>query len=466
MKVTVLISLLSFTGFFSFSQQQNKIPYEKLKEYEGIYEYPNHLKVSFAASPKDTVLVAIINQSEYVLKYESPDVFSTKYDTIHFFRDAHNLPAGYISKKKSFKLLSKDVFFPETMWYPRLKGKDVYQYKIPENLDDGLVAGDINQTNLDTSLLIEMMQKIISGTYPNVHSILIIKDGRLVFEQYFYQYSKDSLQELRSATKSFFSALTGIAIDKGFIKSKYETVLPFFPEYTLNNMSDSKKRITIENLLTQQTGLDCDISNPKSEGNETTMDYSDDWVKFTLDLPMIDTPGGNGRYCSGNPVTLGRIVEKTTNMPLLQFATNNLFKPLGFTNYKWYFKPDKSNAENYCQVYLTPREMSKFGLMYLNNGVWQGKQIVSKNWVKLSFEKHSVIQGTGYGYLWWLKYLDADGVRYYTKAAQGNGGQRIYVLKEQNMVTVITGGNYNTQSPSDELMAKYILPAFNGKKVN
>ncbi len=464
MKKAGLISIFLFTSFFSFSQQQNKISYKQLKEYEGIYDYAGHLRVSFAASSKDTVLVAIINQSEYILKNESPDVFSTKYDTIHFLRDSHHVPSAYISKKDTFKLISKNVFFPETMWYPRLRGKDSYEYKIPENLNDGLTVGNINKTVLDTALLRDMMQKIINGTYPNVHSVLIIKDGKLVFEQYFYQYTKDSVQEMRSATKSFFSALTGIAIAKGFIKSKDETVLSFFPEYTLNNMSDAKKQITVENLLTQQTGLDCDISDPKSVGDETTMDYSDDWVKFTLDLPMIDTPGGNGRYCSGNPVTLGRIVEKATNMPLLQFATKNLFEPLGFTNYKWYFKPDKSNAENYCQVYLTPREMSKFGLMYLNNGTWKGKQIVSSDWVNQSFEKHSVIQGVNYGYLWWLKYLDADGVRYYAKAAQGNGGQRIYVFREQNMVAVVTGGNYNNQSPSDELIKRYILPAFNKKK--
>jgi CubicO group peptidase (beta-lactamase class C family) len=210
--------------------------------------------------------------------------------------------------------------------------------------------------------------------------------------------------------------------------------------------------------------LDCDISDSKSVGNETVMDYSDDWVKFTLDLPMIDAPGGIGRYCSGNPVTLGRIVEKTAKMPLLDFAEKNLFAPLGFKNYKWNFKPDKSSAENYCQIYLTPREMAKFGLLYLNNGNWKGKQIISSDFVKQSFEKHSTIQGVDYGYLWWLKYLDAGETRYYTKAAQGNGGQRIYILQEQNMVAVITGGNYNSQSPSDELMKKYILPAFNKKK--
>jgi len=460
-KETGLLLLLIFSFFFSFSQQKNKPSYKQLKEYEGIYDYANHLKVSFAASPKDTALVAIINQSEYLLKNEGQDVFSTQYDTIRFLRDVHNSPSAYISKKVTYKLISKNVSFPETMWYPRMKGRNLYEYKIPENLNDGLTVGHVNHTALDTSLLREMMQKIIHGNYPNVHSVLIIKNGRLVFEEYFYQYTKDSLQELRSATKSLFSALTGIAIDKGSIKSKNEKVLSFFPGYSLNNMSDAKKRITVENLLTQQTGLDCDISNSKSEGDETIMDYSDDWVKFTLDLPMIDTPSGKGMYCSGNPVTLGRIVEKTTGMPLLQFARKYLFEPLGITNYEWNFKPDKSNAENYCQVYLTPREMSKFGLMYLDQGIWNGRQIVSSDWVNQSFEKHSVIQGVDYGYLWWLKYLDADGVRYYTKAAQGNGGQRIYVLKEQNMVVVITGGNYNSQSPSDELMKKYILPAFN-----
>jgi CubicO group peptidase (beta-lactamase class C family) len=151
-------------------------------------------------------------------------------------------------------------------------------------------------------------------------------------------------------------------------------------------------------------------------------------------------------------------------MPLLQFAKKTLFDPMGFTNYQWNFKPDKSNAENYCQVYLTPREMLKFGLLYLDKGTWKGVQLVSPDWVSQSFAKHSIIQNTEYGYLWWLKYLDAGATRYYTKTAQGNGGQRIYVLPAQNMAVVITGGNYNTQSPSDLLMSTYILPAFFGKK--
>ena len=214
------------------------------------------------------------------------------------------------------------------MWYPRLEAdKFNYQYRKPAKRNDGVATGDITKTALDTSLLSVMMHKIVNGTYKNVHSVLIIKDGKLVFEEYFYEYNENSLHQLRSATKSFVSALTGIAIHQGLIKSKDEKVLPYFPEYTLKNNSHAKNKITIENLLTNQSGLDCDISNPKSEGNETVMSNSDDWVKFTLDLPMIDSAGGKGLYCSGNPVLLKRIIENASGNKLHDFANEILFKP-------------------------------------------------------------------------------------------------------------------------------------------
>ena len=458
--------ILFLTSLVCFPQQKYKVTYNQLKEFEGLYQYTNNTTLKIAASPKDTILYAIIHQGKYALRPSDKDLFlNTSKQKIQFLRNKTNKLIAYISDKDTFRLLSKKVFFPETMWYPRLRTAENHNYKYqqPKDINDGLKTGSVENSGLDTALLAEMMHKIINGTYPNVHSVLILKDGKLVFEEYFYEYTKDSLQEMRSATKSIVSALTGIAIDKGYVKSKYAKVLSYFPEYTLSNMSDTKKRITIENLLSQQTGLDCDISNEKSIGNETTMDYSDDWVKFTLDLPMIDKPGAKGMYCSGNPIILGRIIEKATKEPLPEFASQTLFSPLGITNFKWNFKPDKSNAEDYCQVYLCPRDMAKFGLLYLNNGNWNGKQIMSADWINQSFAKSSVIQGVDYGYLWWLKYLDADGVRYFGKAAQGNGGQKIYIWTEQNMVTVITGGNYNSQSPSDELIKKYILPAFNKK---
>lgn len=470
MKKTYLLLLLLLPLYYGNSQQKFKITYEQLKEYEGVYEYKNNTTLQIAASPKDTILFAIINDSKYALKPSEKDVFlNMSQETVTFLRDQSSAITAYSSDEKTFKLLNKKVSFPKEIWYPRLNvSKDYkYVYQQPKKDLDGLVTGTLDNTGLDKALLSEMMQKIVDGTYANVHSVLIIKDGKLVFEEYFYDNNKAKLHELRSATKSFVSALTGIAIDKGLIKDKTETVLSYFPDYTIKNLTDDKKQITIENLLTNQSGLDCDVSNPKAEGNETAMNNSDDWVQFTLDLPMVDVPGGKGMYCSGNPITLGKIIERATKMPLPEFAKQTLFKDLGIKNFKWNFKPDASSAETFCQVYLNSRDMAKFGLLYLNKGLWNGKQVVSKNWVEQSLAKHSVIQGVNYGYLWWLKFLTVNGVKYNGKAAQGNGGQKIYIWEEQNMITVITGGNYNSQSPSDELIQKYILPSFNVKnKIN
>jgi len=459
-KYVLLLFLLSV--YCGYSQQRFKITYEQLKEYEGIYEYQNNTTLQIAASPKDTILYAIINESKYALKPSEKDIFlNMSKEKVTFLRNNASAITGYTSQEKTFNLITKKVVFPKEMWYPRLNSKDFkYSYQPPKKDLDGLLTGTLDNTGLDKALLNEMMQKIVDGTYANVHSVLIIKDGKLVFEEYFYEYNKTKLHEMRSATKSIISALTGIAIDKGYIKSKTETVLSYFPEYTFKNLTDDKRRITIENLLTNQSGLDCDVSNPKSEGNETTMNNSDDWIQFTLDLPMIDVPDGRGMYCSGNPITLGRIVEKATKITLPDFAKQTLFKDIGIKNFKWNFKPDASSSETFCQVYLTPRDMAKFGLLYLNKGMWADKQVISKNWIEESLAKHSVIQGVNYGYLWWLKYLEVNGTRFFGKAAQGNGGQKIYIWEDQNMVTVITGGNYNSQSSSDELIQKYILPAF------
>lgn len=467
LKLTLLLSCISS---IIWAQTKYKVSFQELKDYEGRYEYINHGTLQIAASPIDTLLYAIINQSRYPLRPLDKDVFTNNSgDQIRFLRNSSNHIVSYSTDKETFKLLSKAVLFPKEMWYPKLSaiGKPYqYIYQQPSKLNDGLLTGNINQSGLDSSLLTDMMHKIVAGKYPGVHSILIIKGGKLVFEEYFYEYTVDSLHELRSASKSFVSALTGQALQKRFIKSIDKPVLSYFPGYIPLNASPLKFKIRVEHLLTNQTGLDYDISNPKSTGDETKMNYSDDWVKYTLDLPMIDTPGGKGRYASGNPIILGRIIEEASGRSLSAFANENLFKPLGIQHYKWNFKPDKSNAEDFCQLYLRPRDMAKFGLMYLEGGKWGGKQVVPASWVKASLSKHSTVQNVNYGYLWWLKYLEKDGVRYNGIAAQGNGGQKIYLFPDQQLVVVTTGGNYNSQSPADELILNYILSSFSKKLIS
>jgi len=446
--------------------KKHALSYKDLKEYEGLYTYLHGTTFKIAASPVDTSLLCMINESRYPFTTIGKDLFLNPVkDTVLFFRDRRNKVIGCKAGKDTFNLLSQKVRFPKQMWYPRLHDPKNYQYAYhpPKNDHDGLETGNLDNTGLDKKLLQEMVQKIIDGTYPNVHSVLIIKDGKLVFEEYFYEHDKYKLHALRSATKSFVSALTGIAIDKGYIKSKDEKVLSYFPEYTFQHNTEEKKQITLENLLTNQSGLDCDVYNSKAVGNESIMAYEKDWIQYSLDLPMNDRAGGIGQYCSSNPIILGRIIEKATQMSLPAFAQQTLFKDMGIKNFAWHFKPDPSSGETFCQLNLRSRDMAKFGLLYLNNGFWNGKQVIPKDWVAQSLAKHSVVAGLDYGYLWWTKYLDADGVRYYGKLAQGNGGQKIYIFKELNLVTVITAGHYNMQSSSNELNSKYILPAFNKK---
>jgi CubicO group peptidase (beta-lactamase class C family) len=446
-----------------FGQENSPIDYRALKEYEGSYEYFGGTRLQAAASPRDNRLYAIINEVRYPLETVARDSFLDVQKTkVTFERDAANQITGYRVSNNFFKRLSKENF-PANIWYPRYVadgGKFRYEYLTPEKLKDNLPIGSLSKTGLDAAAIKEMVEKIADETYKNIHSVLIVKDGKLVVEEYFYEYDRNKLHQLRSTTKSVISALVGIAVEKGFIKSVNETVLSFFPEYDVKNLSEDKKKITIENLLTNQSGLACDDEDKNSPGNEMKMGNSSDWVKFTLDLPMIDRPGNGGRYCSGGVIVLGKIVEKTTRKPLKDFAAEHLFTPLGVSDFKWNFKPDSSSAETFCQIYLTPRAMAKFGLLYLNGGKLGGKQIISDKWVKDSLAKHSVVNETDYGYLWWRPWFNVNGKRVDGIAAKGYGGQRIYLRQDLNMIAVITGGNYGGNSPSDELLVKYILPPF------
>jgi CubicO group peptidase (beta-lactamase class C family) len=463
MKNILLFILFSFTFFSALSQSSKSLNYSQLKEYEGLYEYKNNTTLKIVASPIDTVLLAIINESRYPFRTIGKDLFLDAANVeVTFFRNESNKIEGYKIEKNSFKLLNNKIVFPKTMWYaiPNVKADYKYSYKEPTDDKDSLPTGNVVNTNLNKVLLGEMIEKIAGGTYKNIHSILIMKDGKLVFEEYFYEHNKNKLHEMRSATKSYISALTGIAIEKGFIKSVDENVLAYFPEYTIKNDIEAKKKISIKNLLTNQSGFDCDTYNSNAVGNESVMSYEKDWIQYSLNMPMADSAGGKGQYCSSNPILMGRIIEKATKMSLPDFAKQTLFKGIGITDFVWNFNPDPSSAETFCQVNLRSRDMAKFGQLYLNKGFWNGKQVISKNWVDQSLSNHSKVAGLDYGYLWWTKGLDVNGTIVYGKLAQGNGGQKIYLYEEQNLVVVVTAGHYNMQSPVHEIVAKYILPSF------
>lgn len=328
-------------------------------------------------------------------------------------------------------------------------------------LNDGINTASLSSAFVNNDPINTMMQKTIAGNYPNIHSILLYKKGELALEEYFYGYGVDTLHQLRSATKTIIGTLIGIAIDQGYIKSEKDLLLPYFEELypVLSRMDSLKKRITIEDFLTYEHGLACVNNNPQSPGNELSMMESDDWVKFTLDLPMVEAPGNHATYCTGTALALGKLLELATGENIESFAEKNLFTPLGIDQYQWRFAPDSSSREHFSQLYMRPRDLVKIASLYLNQGKWNNRQIISPDWIEKSFKQHN----PEFGYMWRHKRFHLNGKTYKAMLATGNGGQKIYVWPAQDMVLVFTGGNYNYYSlygkstPPDEMIQQYIL---------
>jgi CubicO group peptidase (beta-lactamase class C family) len=234
------------------------------------------------------------------------------------------------------------------------------------------------------------LHAILDGTYKDVHSVLLYQRGKLVMEEYFYGYSVQRPHQLRSATKSVVSALAGIAIDRGTISGVNERVLPQMSYARYANPDPRKATMTLSDFLSMSSGLDCNDHSSTSPGRETVIDDAPDWVKATLDLPMIHDPGRNAYYCSGGVSVVGRLVENPVHMRLPEFAQANLFGPLGIARADWVWNYDLTNADKeYSQIHLRPREMLKLGILFADGGRWHGRQVISASWVRASLAEHS-----------------------------------------------------------------------------
>lgn len=460
-KVFFVITLVAI----GCSPRKEKNEYQTLVEYEGHYEYLGKTTIDLVASEFDTVLYAVLDNSKYPLTYIEKDSFvNIRNNPVVFKRDESGKIFSYRSGGQDFKLLNKE--FEKMEMFPRRElfgNADNYSYGIPENKNDGLVSGDLFKEFSNPETIINMVKETIKGNFPEVHGILIFKNDKLVLEEYFYGYDANTPHQLRSANKPLIGGILGIAIDKGFISSEKEKLLPFFAaKYpNIDNLDDRKKEITIENFLTYRHGLDCENNNADSKGNEMLMMQSEDWVKYTLDLPMVAIPGQYSSYCTGCALTLGNLVEIATNEKIEDFAKKYFYQPMEITNYKWDFEPNPSSKNTFSQMYITPRDLVRLAKMFKDGGIWNGKQVISKDWIIKTFD----MEEGDYGYLWEHKYFVIDGKRYNSYLASGNGGQKINIWPELDMITVFTGGNYNSyelygkSTPPNEMIPNYILRA-------
>jgi CubicO group peptidase (beta-lactamase class C family) len=411
---------------------------------------------------------AVQDEAKYQLIPKGVDAFSTMYGPkLSFQRDAHGTVTGYEQNGRFHPRVSLAVT-PESaaLAWPRAQGQDPtnYQYKPPADLHDGIAVGDIARSPLGAVTANAIVRAILDGTYKDVHSVLLYQDGKLVLEEYFYGYNAQRTHQLRSETKSFVSALAGIAIDRRAISGVNERVIPAMSYSSYANPDPRKTAITVGDFLSMSSGLDCDDHSSTSPGRETVLDDSPDWVKATLDLPMINDPGTKGYYCSGGVSVVGRMTENAVHMPLPDFAQKYLFGPLGMARADWTWNYDLTNADKeYSQIHLRPRDMLKLGILFEDGGRWDGRQVISKSWVNTSTSEHSHVDNVSYGYFWWRHMFNVEmpggEQQVLVIAAQGNGGQKIYIAPQYRLVAVFTGGGYNAEStPPNTIMEKLILP--------
>ncbi len=346
-------------------------------------------------------------------------------------------------------------------------------YKVPPDTGDGWETSDISNVGLDEKLLIKMVDQIRNNTYPNIHSVLIVKDNKLVMEEYFagknrlnrnISYNMDSLHELHSVTKSFTSTLIGIAIGQELISGVDVKILDLLPKYNDLFNDDFKKGILLKHLLSMTSGIKWDEwTHPYSDPRNSIaqINKSPNPARFVLSQPMETFPGWKYAYSSGVSILLGEIIPGVSKMSVPQFAEKFLFQPLGIEKYYWSHDP---NGIYYTGggLQLRPRDMAKLGLLFLNGGRWKSKQIVPETWVKEATKNHISHLRTGfeYGYQWWPR-ANWVGNRYiYTINAEGRGGQFIILVPDFNLVAVFTGWNDNDlyRQPI-KLLAEYILPS-------
>jgi CubicO group peptidase (beta-lactamase class C family) len=323
----------------------------------------------------------------------------------------------------------------------------------------------LSSDNYDKNLIKTLKGNIEEGVFKQISSIVVIKNGRLLIEEYFNGETRDSLHDPRSLGKSFSSTVTGIAESEGYLKNEDQTLREFYNIRSYNNYASQKEYVSIKDLLTMSSVFDGNDDDYNSPGNEENMYPTPDWVKFTLDLPVnLTRPKEEWHYFTAGVVLLGDILNKTVPGGLEKYADQKLFKPLAITKYQWQHTP-QGVPNTAGGIRMNALDFAKYGQLYKNRGKWYGKQIIPEPWIDKTFTKYKSIPGRKdefYGYLFWNKKYIVKGKAYETFYCAGNGGNKIYIFMDQPLVIVITATAYGApyaHSQEDKMMTDYILPA-------
>ena len=332
---------------------------------------------------------------------------------------------------------------------------------VPVARDDGWPVASLNEDKLvDRAALCGMADRLADSSDANVHAVLVARGGKLVFERYFrgsdeiygrpvgkVTFDADTLNNVKSVSKSVASLAVGIAIDRGLIRSVNEPIFSFFPELS-DLRSSEKERIQLSHALTMSMGLKWVEATPDNEDNndEGRMHMASDPCRYVLGLPVTAPAGQEFFYNTGALTLMSAIVRKATGRPLDEFARETLFEPLGITRVEWNRYKGDSDAGGGLR--LRPRDMAKLGQLVLAVGRWNYRQIVSREWIETSTApKLKATDNQSYGYLWWLGRSLLNGREVRWVGALGRGGQSIRIVPELDLVVVVTAGYYQDYSP-------------------
>ncbi len=340
-----------------------------------------------------------------------------------------------------------------------------YLYKVPRALSDGWKVGDLRQEKTDLDKMTRGVGQIRSGIIPDVHSLLVLRHGKLLLEEYFNRQKSDEAQPLFSCTKSVFSTVYGIAQDQGLLRLDRKIYDDYPVERSKAGWDSRKDAITVGMLLSMTSGLDCNDVGIGSDNCGADMAQTSDWLSFAHALPMAHPPGEVWTYNGCCLVLLSDQIARQSGMSFPQYADKYLLEPLGIECKGWVTGPQGVIRVDYGLSWK-PRDMAKLGQLYLNRGLWEGKRIVSEAWIKDATRVHAPLGkafGHDYGYLWHIKNMRWKDRSLQVFYALGLMGQVIFVSPDADMVCVMTAGSHDPQiySMEEGFFENTILGAFN-----
>ncbi len=321
---------------------------------------------------------------------------------------------------------------------------------------DGWAQSTPEQQGMNPALL-QAGDAYVRTQCPTRYSFLVIRNGYLVWEQYYHGMSKDGYADVMSVSKSVLSLLIGQALDSGTIATLDRKLVDYFPEYFSPSTDARKRLITLRQMLTMTAGFKWD---EVATGNDWVA--SKDWYQFVINLPMAANPGDVFDYNTGLSHLLAGVLSRASGQTALAFGTQNLFEPLGITNFRWDTDP-RGNYVGGFHMYFTSRDLAKFGYLALRHGFWDGRQLVSRSWIEDSTAVHELYASDvtigDYGYHWWVR----PQWGYMAYMAAGYGGQYIFVVPGLDLIMVstadTTGDTIDRHMQAFNLLTQYVIPA-------